>query len=92
MKQKKKSAYWLGIGHCAVYEWEIWVGWLDRPKHRSRCPSAGAGGHGGLVAGARVIAIMLCTGAGVIAVILCECVRADSCAVCRGGSKVCNNS
>ena len=60
MKQKKKSAYRLGIGHCAMYEWEIWVGWLDRPKHQSHCPSAGAGGHGGLVAGARVVAIMPC--------------------------------
>ena len=43
-------------------------------------------------AGARVIVVTLCAGAGVITVILCECVRADSCAVCRGGSKACNNS
>ena len=47
--------------------------------HQSRCP--GAGGHGRLVAGV-----------GVIAVTTHECMRADSCTVCRGGSRACNDS
>jgi len=41
--------------------------------------------------GLGLVVALVCAGAGVV-ITPCECVHADGCGVCRGGSRACNGS